>query len=440
VTDSEQPVDRTHLPHACGVYIMRDAAGEILYIGKAIDLAKRVSHYFTPRTGFQEYKNSILTPLVRKIDYIPCASEREALLLEQRLVKKRQPFFNVTLKDDKSYPYVKVTLNEDFPRVFLVRRKLEDGAVYFGPYPKVAPIRHLLRYLWRHRYFPLRPCRWEFGVEKPLEPRKINSCLYYHTGECPAPCASLISIDEYRRYAEDVVAFFKGDYEDLIGRFELEMRTASQRLDYERAAQLRDNIAALSQMGERVRVEAVSEQDVAGQIVGSQAVTDLQQALELASPPFHIECFDISHFQGKQMVASMVCFQGGAPHKEHYRRFKIRTVEGVDDFASMAEVVGRRYKRLATDGERLPDLILIDGGKGQLHAALEAMKKLGAKAPMVSLAKRIEEVFVPGREQSVILAPDRPALRLLQRLRDEAHRFGIAYHRLLRGKSLLESR
>ena len=430
---TEEAPDRSHLPHACGVYIMRDGAGDILYIGKAIDLAKRVSHYFTPRKGFQEYKNSILTPLVRKIDYISCASEREALLLEQRLVKRHQPFFNVTLKDDKSYPYVKVSVNEDFPRAFLVRRKLDDGAAYFGPYPKVAPVRHLLKYLWRHRFFPLRACRYDFSMEKPLDPRKINSCLYYHTQECPAPCAGLVPIETYRRYAEDVIAFFKGDYADLIDRFEAEMKAASSRLDYERAAQLRDNISALSQLGERVRVEAVTEADVTGHIAASQAVTDLQQALSLPNPPFHVECFDISHFQGHQSVASMVCFKGGIANKDHYRRFKIKTVAGVDDFASMAEVVARRYKK-----EKAPDLILIDGGKGQLHAAQEALKKIGVKAPLASLAKRIEEVFVPGRDESIILAPNRPALHLLQRLRDKAHRFGLAYHRLLRGKQLLQ--
>jgi excinuclease ABC subunit C len=431
-------LDRSHLPHTCGVYIMRDGSGEILYIGKAIDLAKRVSHYFTPRTGYQEYKNSLLTPLVRKIDYIACESERDALLLEQRLVKRHQPFFNVTLKDDKSYPFVKVTINEDFPRVYLARRRLPDGAAYFGPFPKVTPVRNLLKYLSRHRYFPLRPCRYDFSMEKPLEPRKINSCLYYHTGECPAPCAGLISLEEYRRYADDVIKFFRGEYDELAARFTEEMKAASQRLDYERAGQLRDNIAAISQMGERVRIEAVSEQDVTGHIAASQAVTDLQQALELPAPPFHVECFDISHFQGHQTVASMVCFKGGVPHKEHYRRFKIRTVEGVDDFASMAEVVGRRYKKLQKEGERLPDLILVDGGKGQLHAAQAVLRELGVRSSLASLAKRIEEVFLPGREESVILAPNRPGLHLLQRLRDEAHRFGITYHRLLRDKALLE--
>jgi excinuclease ABC subunit C len=435
--EASGPADRSHLPHACGVYVMRDGSGEILYIGKALDLAKRVAHYFTPRTGYQEYKNSILTPLVRKIDYIACESERDALLLEQRLVKRHQPFFNVTLKDDKSYPFVKVSLNEDFPRVYLVRRRLDDGAVYFGPFPKVTPVRNLLKYLWRHRYFPLRPCRWDFSVEKPLDPRKINSCLYYHTEECPAPCASLVSMDRYRQYAEDVISFFRGDYETLAARFRDEMREASERLDYERAGQLRDNVAAISQMGERVRVEAVTEADVTGHIAASQAVTDLQQALALPAPPFHVECFDISHFQGRQTVASMVCFKGGVPHKDHYRRFKLRTVAGVDDFAAMAEVVGRRYAKLKKDGQKPPDLILIDGGKGQLNAAQQALKEAGVKTEIASLAKRIEEVFLPGREESVILAPNRPGLHLLQRLRDEAHRFALAYNRLLRAKSLL---
>ncbi|MDE2038875.1 MAG: excinuclease ABC subunit UvrC [Elusimicrobia bacterium] len=430
-------VDRSHLPHACGVYIMRDEAGKILYIGKAIDLAKRVSHYFAPRKGPADYKNSILAPLVRKIDYIACASEREALLLEQRLIKRHRPFFNVTLKDDKAYPYVKVTLGEDFPRVLLARRKLKDKAAYFGPFPNVTPVRRLLKDLWRRRFFRLRPCRWEFSMERPLEARKINSCLYYHTGECPAPCAGLVSFEGYRGYAGDVLAFFRGDYADLAERFRREMAEASLSLDYERAAQLRDNIAAIAQMGERARVEAVSEAGVAGRLKASQAVTDLQKALGLAAPPFHIECFDISHFQGRQTVASMVCFKAGVPNKDEYRRFRVRAVAGIDDFASLSEVVGRRYARLKAEGSRLPDLILIDGGKGQLHAAQAALKSVGADAPVASLAKRIEEVFLPGRTNSLLLARDRPALRLLQHLRDEAHRFGLAYHRLLRGKALL---
>ncbi len=425
--------DRSHLPHACGVYLMRDAAGDVIYIGKANDLAKRVANYFNPAK--RDLKTSALTPLIRKIDYISCASEREALLLEQRLVKAQKPFFNVELKDDKSYPFVKVTLGEDFPRVFLTRRKLNDGSAYFGPFPKVTPVRKLLRYLWQRKFFPLRPCRWDFSVAKPLARKKISACLYYHTKECPAPCASGISKEDYRRYADDVVLFFRGDYETLRERFLEEMKASSARLEYERAAQLRDNIDAISQMGERVRVRAIREEDVSGDIAASAAVTDLQKALSLESPPFHVECFDISHFQGHQTVASMVCFLGGRPHKPHYRKFRIHGVEGIDDFKSMAEVVGRRYRRLKVEGG-LPDLVVVDGGKGQLGAAAEALKQAKVKLPIVSLAKRLEEVFVPGREASILMETGRPALSLLQRLRDEAHRFGVTYHRLLRDKHL----
>ncbi len=428
-------LDRSHLPHACGVYIMRDASGLILYIGKAIDLAKRVAQYFNPNKD--DLKVAILAPLIRKIDYIPCASEREALILERRLIYRHQPFFNSMWKDNKSYPYVKITLGEDFPRVLMTRKKIKDGAAYFGPYPQAGPIKSLLNYLWRQQFFPLRPCRWDFSTTKPLDKRKITSCLYYHTGECPAPCAGKISPQDYRGIADRAVLFFKGEYPKLKGQFESEMKSASSKLEYERAARLRDNIRAIEQMGERVRVQAVKEEDVAGQIASSEAVSDLQKALGLNSPPFHIECFDISHFQGHQTVASMVCFKGGEPHKDHYRKFKIREVVGIDDFKSMAEVVRRRYVRLKREGG-MPDLVLIDGGKGQLSAALGALQAAGVRLPIASLAKRIEEVFMPGKSESIIMERDRPALKLLQRLRDEAHRFGITYHRLLRKKALFD--
>jgi excinuclease ABC subunit C len=426
-----ESLDRSHIPQTCGVYLMRDAQGTILYIGKAKNLARRVAQYFMPE-GRGE-KNAILAPLIRKVDYIACASERESLLLERRLINRHQPFFNVVWKDDKSYPYIKIT-SEDFPRILLTRRKVRDGGVYFGPYPKVSPIRGLLKYLWRQKLVPLRPCRWEFSADKPLDPRKVSACLYYHTGECPAPCAGKISVEKYRDITANAVLFFQGDYAKLADALALEMKERSAEMNYERAALLRDNVAALRHMGERVRVEAVREEDVTGHLAGSEAVSDLKAVLGLKTPPVHIECFDISHFQGHQTVASMVCFQAGLPHKDHYRRFKIREVQGIDDFASMAEVVGRRYRKL----KPLPDLIVVDGGKGQLSAAVKVLKELKVKTPIVSLAKRIEEVFVPGRDESILLDFGRPALRLLQQLRDEAHRFGINYHRLLRGKALFE--
>ncbi|MDE2313863.1 MAG: excinuclease ABC subunit UvrC, partial [Elusimicrobia bacterium] len=407
-------MDLSHLPHACGVYLMRDAAGDIIYIGKAVDLAKRVSQYFNPSKT--DLKNSALTPLIRAIDYIPCASEREALLLERKLIRDKQPFFNSMWKDDKSYPYVKLTLGEDFPRLLMTRRKTKDKSAYFGPYPKAASIKSLLRYLWRSRLFPLRPCRWEFSLEKPLAERKIHSCLYYHTGQCPAPCAGKISRADYRAVAARALLFFRGAYGALREKIEEEMQRASSELEYERAAALRNNLSAIAQMGERVRLKALSAEDIAAPLLESQAVTDLKDALGLAKTPFHIECFDISHFQGRFTVASMVCFTGGRPNKNHYRRFKIRETTGINDFKSMAEAVFRRYRRRAR--EDLPDLILIDGGKGQLGAATESLDKLGLDIPVASLAKRLEEIFVPGRSRSILLERRRPALRMFQHLRD----------------------
>ncbi|UPT74330.1 MAG: hypothetical protein M0D55_00845 [Elusimicrobiota bacterium] len=286
---------------------------------------------------------------------------------------------------------------------------------------------------------PLRPCRWDFSETKPLDKRKIQSCLYYHTKECPAPCAQRITKEDYAPIVERAVKFFEGRYRDLQAEFETKMKEASAALDYETAGHMRDNARALSQMGERVRVRAVEAENVGGHVARTQMVTALQKALSLPKPPVHVECFDISHFQGHQTVGSMVCFVGGKPNRDHYRKFKIRDVAGIDDFKSMRETVFRRYKRLRDDKAALPDLILIDGGKGQLSAAQEAMKDLKLlKVPMASLAKRIEEVFLPGRPESIVLGFEDPALRLLQQLRDEAHRFGVAYHRLLRDKNLFE--
>jgi excinuclease ABC subunit C len=433
---ADEPLDRSHIPHKTGVYVMRDAGGDILYIGKALDLAKRVANYFNPNKT--DVKTTALMPLVRRLDYILCESEREALLLEQRLIKEHQPFFNAVWKDDKSYPWLKLTLGEDFPRLHTTRRKVKDGGVYFGPFPKVTPVKALLRYLWRRRLFPLRPCRWEFSEARPLDEKKIKGCLYYHTKECPAPCAGRISKDDYRAIAGQAELFFKGRYQDLQAELEGEMKAASEALEYEKAAQLRDNIEAVSQMGQRIRVRAVNADEIGRHTAGTEAVTALQKALGLELPPVHIECFDISHFQGHQTVASLTCFIGGKPYRDHYRRFKVRDVAGIDDFKSMHEVVFRRYRRLKEEKAELPDLVLIDGGKGQLGAAQSALLDLKLKLPLASLAKRIEEVFVPGRPDSILLKLDDPALRLLQQLRDEAHRFAITYQRLLRKKALFE--
>lgn len=433
---SEKIPDHRHIPHACGVYIMRDAASGVLYIGKAKDLAKRVAQYFNPNKS--DLKAQLLAPLIRSIDYIHCASEREALIWEDRLIKKHQPFFNAMQKDDKSYPYVRISLNEDFPRIRVARRKKRDGALYFGPYPRIGPIRGLLRSLWKRRLFPLRPCDWSFSTTKPLAEKRIKACLYYHTKECPAPCAGRITPAAYRRIASNASLFFSGQYLKLRRKIETRMRAASKATRYEEAALFRDNLKGLDHMRERVRIQEVRPKKISDRLDASRAVTDLKKALRLPRPPHHIECFDISHLSGRGTVGSMVCFSGGLPNKNHYRRFRIKTVAGIDDFASISETVSRRYRRLSQEGSALPDLVLIDGGKGQLSAAVGALKRLKINIPLASLAKREEEVFLPGRPRSVRLARGRAALRLLQRLRDEAHRFAITYNRLIRRKELLK--
>ncbi len=431
--------DRSSIPHAPGVYLMRDSAARVIYVGKAKNLAKRVASYFLDRPHIPA-KTAIMSSSIRHIDYIPAESEREALLVERSLIHKLQPPFNVMWKDDKSYPYVKLSLGEDFPRLFMTRRKSRDGGAYFGPFPNVQSVRKLLHFLWRQKYFPLRPCRYEFSQAQPLSPEKIKSCLYYHTRECPAPCANRITRDDYRGIAREAELFFSGRRKKLVIAWENEMKEASQNQDFERAAQIRDNLAALKHMAERVTTREIRPDDVAVHVDRSRAISELQKALGLPQPPLRIECFDISHFQGLETVASMVSFKQGVPDKKNYRKFKIRTVAGIDDFASMGEVVGRRYSRLRAEKKPLPDLVLIDGGKGQLSAAQAAIKDALQSAripPMAALAKREEELFLPDREQPVLLPHDSPALHVVQSVRDEAHRFAVAFHRLRRSKRFL---
>jgi excinuclease ABC subunit C len=428
----------SNLPHKPGVYLMRDAAGNILYIGKALDLRKRVAHYFRP-AGL-DHKIQALMAGVRHVDYIAAESERESLLIEQRLIRRHRPLFNTMWRDDKSYPYVKITAAEDFPRIFLTRKRPRDGSLYFGPYPNVGSVRRLLSWIWKRLLFPLRPCDIPF-TEKKLPPfEKVKSCLYLHTGECPAPCAGKISKEDYRKIVDRAVLFLEGKHDVLRSEWEQKREKAARALDFERAARWRDNVAALDRVHERVTFRALRPEDVQSRIRLTQALRELQSALNLPRPPLRIEAFDISHVQGAETVASMVSFDRGRPAKSGYRRFRIRTVKGVDDFASMEEVVFRRYRRAAAEGLDPPDLVLIDGGPGQLSAALKAFEKLkGRRPPLAALAKREEEVFLPGRAEPVRLPPDSPALHILQHVRDESHRFAVKYHRLRRGKSLLEA-
>jgi len=433
-------MDLTHLPSSPGVYLMRDVSGAIIYIGKAKDLKKRVAQYFKKNPSDGRRKIPSLTALIRSIDYVASASEREALLTERTLIHRYQPFFNEMWKDSKSYPYVKIT-REDFPRVFFTRAKPRDGAAYFGPYPKMEPLKKLFGYLWRIKFINLRRCRWDFSLAKPLNARKINACLYYHTGQCPAPCAGKISKTAYAALTGRVADFLKGDLGKLRGAFRLKMALSVKKLAYEEAAQYRDFLSAFDHMRERVFVNRLPENFMELATGRTGAVTALKTALALARPPAHIEAFDTSSLFGKQAVGSSVCVINGEKNTAHYRRYRVnfRNVpEGGNDFAMMEEIVGRRLAQVKKSGEPPPDLLVIDGGPGQLAAAMKALRAAEMKIPVIGLAKRLEEIYMPGRAFPLILDRAHPGLLLLEALRNEAHRFAVRYHRLLRGKAELE--
>jgi excinuclease ABC subunit C len=401
---------------------MRDETARIVYVGKAQDIAKRVASYFMDR-DHHTAKIDVLVSTIRHIDYIPTASERDALLVERSLIKQLQPHYNTVWRDDKSYPYVKISIQDQCPEIYLTRRKQDDGSVYFGPFTNVKPIRKLLRFLWDKPLFAIRPGRAAYGARSQF------------TAEESAQC---------RRIAQEIILFFRGHYKPLLKKWREEMAMASQALDYERAAQLRDNLEAIEHMHERVTVRQVNVEEIESHVDRTRAITDLQKALGMALPPLRIECFDISHIQGLEPVASMVFFENGQPKKSEYRKFKIKTVQGIDDFASMAEVVGRRYRRLLAEGKSLPNLILIDGGKGQLSSACTALHAaLGrtySKLCIASLAKREEELFLPDRSEPIRLPLDSPASLLVQYVRNEAHRFAITFHRQRRAKRFIQGK
>lgn len=423
-----------NLPNAPGVYLMRDSASQIIYIGKALNLKKRVSSYFLSSKN-RDAKTSALVAVIRHIDYVPTASEREALVVERRLINQYQPMFNVMWKDDKSYPYVVLTAKDDFPRVFLTRHKKRDGSLYFGPYPNVSQVRNLLHWAWRKKLFPLRPCKFDIHEGHPLPYKKVKSCLYLHTGQCPAPCLGKISKPAYKRIVERARWFFAGEKEKLISQWESEMKKLSRAKRYEEAGAVRDRIDTIQHMRERVTYREINESMLEARVKESRFIQDLMQGLHLKKPPQRIECFDISHIQGVEKVASMVSFDRGRPDKSQYRKFIIKTVDGIDDFKSMAEVVGRRYRRLLIEDKPLPDLVLIDGGKGQLSFALAAIQSLGIKdLAVAALAKQEEEIFLPGKSDSIRLPKDSAGHLLLRYIRDEAHRFAITFHRQRRQK------
>jgi len=544
------------LPAEPGIYQMLDENGSVLYVGKAIDLRSRVRSYFQPGRPHQA-RTDAMVELVRDIRTIIVANETEALLLESNLIKQHRPPFNIRLKDDKSYPHLKLTMGERFPRLIFTRKLIDDGGRYFGPFTNAAALREVIEIV--RRAFPLRTCTGEIGVTYR------RPCLQYHIKRCMAPCAFLQTEADYDAIVAEVALFLEGRYHALVSRVEREMQKASDDMAYEQAARLRDRLADLHRVmarqavvwrsridmdvvaaahgqgvscmevffvragllvgqessivegtegrgpdevlaefvqqyyarapvipkeimlesripdraaveralsgkrGNRVRILAPergpraeylrkvrrnAEQHLADHLTrtavaderASVALNEIATALNLPTQPRRIECYDISHVQGTDVVGSMVVFEDGRPRKADYRRFKIQG-DGNDDFANMAQMLRRRLRYLNEPAggkekkfARRPDLLLIDGGRGQLNAALEILRELDLVAiPAAALAKQFEELYLPVEAEPVLLAANSPAMHLVQRIRDEAHRFAVTYHRTLRGKRQIAS-
>ncbi len=411
-----------NLPETPGVYLMKDVEGKIIYVGKSVNLKSRVSQYF--HHSDQPPKTKAMVKSVADFDIINVDTEVEALILECNLIKKYRPRYNVSLKDDKMYPYVKITA-ENYPRLCITRRPVEDGSRYFGPYTNVGAMQQSLKLL--RKIFPLRTCK-HF---------KKRPCLEYHIKRCLAPCVKEVNVTDYKELVDSVALFLDGQTNELERQLSNKMYTAAEKLDFETAAYFRNLLTSVKKLSEMQMVlNSKTEFDEKAAVENHiEDVYDLQRRLNLSTPPQRMECFDISHIQGAETVASMVVFQDGSPDKSSYRRFKLQTTEGKpDDFLSMQEVTRRRYGKC----ENLPDLIVIDGGIGQLNSALEIIRPI-CDVPVIGLAKQFELVFVEGQSIPIELPMDSPAIKLLQRIRDEAHRFAITYHRKLRRKRNLQS-
>ena len=434
------------LPNSPGVYIMRAKDGTILYIGKAKKLADRVKQYFQKSNLYSRgWKLPSLLPLIAKIDYVTCASERDALVLEDKLIKQYQPFFNSLGKDGKTYPYLKLSLSEDFPRLQIVRKSAAEAGkrskdAYYGPYPKSYVIKNLIHFLFKSQYAPLRPCKWKFSRQKKLKDIKINTCIYYHTGQCPAPCAGKISYEDYRANAQRMADFLDGNFGNLTESLTALMQEHSQKLEYEQAAVYRNFLHALEHMKERVLVGRFKDDYITTAMENTDKLKRLAQVIGLKKLPAHIEAFDNSHLFGREAVGCMVCYINGEKNHEHYRRFKIRSTlpaRGGSDFAMMEESVYRRLRQIKRTHTPPPDLILLDGGKSQIHAALNAYERADMYIPFIALAETHEGIYIPGAKESIKLPIGDPALNLLMEIRDEVHRYAITYHRKLRGKAEL---
>jgi excinuclease ABC subunit C len=418
---------------------MKDTQGVVLYVGKAKNLRNRAGHYFT-KAAAEDPRTSDLVPLIADIDYLTADSEVDALLLEARLVKDVQPRFNIELKDDKTFPYLQIRIREDFPRVEFTRQPRHRGVLLYGPFTSARTLRHAIQVL--QRIIQFRTCSLDIKAEESRW-RWFRPCLLHSIHQCTAPCNFRVTKEEYRKQIRALRMVLEGKKARLIREMEAEMEEASKSLHFEKAARLRDDIAALQALGQRGDVARDVQPEVFP-IDPKRGLVGLRKVLGLPNTPRTIEGVDIAHLGGSDTVASLVSFIDGLPFKPGYRRFRIKSVQGIDDFASIREVVTRRFRNATSrrhgDEEQLfPDILLIDGGKGQLNAAQHAFALLGVEPPcLISLAKREEEIYRPGEDEPLRLSRHAAALRLLQYVRDEAHRFAQHYHHILRRKKLEE--
>lgn len=421
-------------PAGPGVYIMKDEQGRVLYVGKAKNLRNRAGHYFTQAAAI-DLRTCDLVKLIRDIDFLEADSEVDALLLEARLVKDIQPRFNVDLKDNKTFPYLQIRIREDFPRVEFTRTPRRRGVKLYGPFTSAKSLRNAVQVL--QRIFQFRNCSLDIRADDPRW-RWFRPCLLHSIRQCTAPCNFRVTKEEYRKQIRSLRLVLEGKKARLIKEMEKEMQEASAAMLFERAARLRDDIDALQRLGQRGDVTKDMQPEVFP-IDPKRGLKGLRKLLGLPTVPRTIEGVDIAHLGGDDTVASLVSFIDGLPFKPGYRRYRIRSVGGVDDFASIREVVTRRFSRKMREDEVFPDILLIDGGKGQLNAALDVFRLLSIEPPcLISLAKREEEIYRPGAAEPLRLNRHAPASRLLQYVRDEAHRFAQHYHHLLRRKKLEE--
>jgi len=427
-----------NFPKTPGVYLMKDRSGQVLYIGKAKDLRSRVSSYFQGSADLLNTRGPEIARMVTQvddIDFLDADTEVDALLHEARLIKDIQPPFNAQLRDDKTFPYLEITTADDFPGVYVTRKPRLKGSKLYGPFASAHSIRAALNAL--QKVFRFRTC--ELDIREDDESRRFfRPCLLYSIHRCTAPCGDRISRQEYRRDIDRLKRFMASKRSVVLRQMQKEMDQAARELRFEDAAALRDRIRAIQSLS----LSGTPDENVQPEVFfvdPTRGLEKLGDLLELERPPRTIEGIDIANLQGGESVGSLVCFVDGKPFKSGYRRFRIQSVEGQDDYAMIREVVTRRYRHAAAGDELYPDVILIDGGLGQLHAALEGFAAMDLRPPMVlSLAKREEEIYIQARSAPVRLARNHEALRLLQQVRDEAHRFAQHYHHILRRKKTFE--